>query len=71
VRGTFTIPPQRGWGIDDAHRVRVGSERRYIVLTWAHERWQIEYRSDDRQRASQRAMHVGCRVLDTHTGEVW
>jgi hypothetical protein len=70
MRGTFTIPPQRGWGISEAHRVRVGSERRYVVLQWHQGRWQIEYRTDDRKRAHQRGAHVGCRVLDTETGEV-
>jgi hypothetical protein len=69
MKGTFTILPQRGWGIDTTERVRVNSERRYVVLEW-RPRWVVTYRTDDRRRAHQRGAAMGMRVLDTETGEV-
>jgi len=74
MRGTFTIPSATG-----AHKVRVSSERRYVVLRWstapmpsgtAGHRYVIDYRSDDLGRAKRRAWADGSTVLDTETGEI-
>jgi hypothetical protein len=71
MRGTFTIPGQLVPGADTATRVRISSERRYIVLSWRADRWVIEYRTDDAGRARSAAHGRSVRlVLDTVTGEV-
>lgn len=78
MRGTFTIPPQPVADAVDAERVRIGSERRYIVLARRYlpavqcEGWSIEYRTDDPARARDRRARTGRRavILDTERAEV-
>lgn len=72
--GTFTIPGQLDHGAPTAERVRVASQRRYVVLVYRwdgrRDRWQIEYRTDDVTRArSHSSGRTGRVILDTLTGE--
>lgn len=53
----------------DGRKLRVASQRRYIVVRLADARPVIEYRTDDRNRALARRSGISWRVLDTVKGE--
>lgn len=63
MKGTFNI---------QGHKVRIASQRRYILLWWSDyaERWVIDRRSDTRAKLEKLRKGPGDVILDTVTGEV-
>lgn len=62
MKGTFLV---------QGHKVRIASQRRYILLWWSEyaERWAIQRRSD-KLTTLRKLQGRGDVILDTVTGEV-